>query len=71
LALADPISGSSHRLKYSLFHGVLSKRLVGYDTERSKGEHRHVEDRQEQYRFRTVEELVSDFLADVRRLRGE
>lgn len=69
--LANPVSGSRHRLKYSLFYGMPGKRLVGYDNERGKGDHRHVEDRQEQYRFRTVEKLVFDFLADVRRLRGE
>jgi hypothetical protein len=38
---------------------------------RGKGDHRHIEDRQERYVFKTVELLMADFLADVRRLRGE
>ena len=69
--VASPVVGSAHKLKYSLFYGVNGKRLVGYDNERGKGDHRHIEDRQERYVFKTVELLMADFLADVRRLRGE
>jgi hypothetical protein len=46
-------------------------RLVGYDNEPGKGDHRHIEGKEEQYAFSTVEILMADFLADVRRLRGE
>jgi hypothetical protein len=69
--VASPGVGSAHKLKYSLFYGVNGKRLIGYDNERGKGDHRHIEDRQERYVFKTVELLMADFLADVRRLRGE
>ncbi len=69
--VATPVVGSAHKLKYSLFYGANGKRLVGYDNERGKGDHRHIEDRQERYVFKTVERLMADFLADVRRLRGE
>jgi hypothetical protein len=69
--VASPVVGSAHKLKYSLFYGVNGKRLVGYDNERGKGDHRHIDDRQERYFFKTVELLMADFLADVRRLRGE
>jgi hypothetical protein len=69
--VATPVVGSAHVLKYSLFYGANGKRLVGYDNERGKGDHRHIEDRQERYIFKTVEPLMADFLADVRRLRGE
>jgi len=69
--VATPVVCSAHRLKYSLFYGANGKRLVGYDNERGKGDHRHFEDRQERYVFKTVELLMADFLADVRRLRGE
>ncbi len=68
--VATPVVGSAHKLKYSLFYGVNGKRLVGYDNERGKGDHRHIEDRQERYVSKTVELLMADFLADVRRLRG-
>jgi Family of unknown function (DUF6516) len=69
--VATPVVGSAHKLRYSLFYGASGKRLVGYDNERGKGDHRHIEDRQERYAFKTVELLIADFLADVRGLRGE
>jgi hypothetical protein len=65
------VPGSVHLLRYSLSYAVRGKRLVGYDNERGKGDHRHFQDRQERYVFTTVEKPISDFLADVRRLRGE
>ena len=37
-----PVSGSTHLLKYSLFYGRPGQRLVGYDNERGKGDHRHL-----------------------------
>ena len=54
-----------HRLKYSLFFGRDGVRLVGYDNERGKGDHRHVLSKEEAYRFVDVETLVADFLRDV------
>jgi hypothetical protein len=69
--VAIPVAGRALKLKYSLFYGVKGERLVGYDNERGKGDHRHIEDRQERYVFKTAELLMADFLPDVRRLRGE
>jgi hypothetical protein len=66
-----PVRGSSHSLKYSLFYGADGRRLVAYDNEAGKGDHRHYGDRQEPYDFRSVEQLVADFLADVSQLRGD
>jgi hypothetical protein len=62
--------GSKHRLKYSLFYGRPGHRLIGYDNERGKGDHRHVKGKEEPYSFSTPEQLIADFLADVRRMRG-
>lgn len=42
---------------------------MGYDYERGKGDHKHVEGRELRYRFLSVEQLVEDFLADVERIR--
>jgi sugar-specific transcriptional regulator TrmB len=42
---------------------------VGYDNERGKGDHRHIEGREMRYRFVSVEQLVADFLTDVERIR--
>ena len=70
-AVPSPVAGSRHRLKYSLFYGYPGRRLIGYDNERGKGDHRHVEGREEAYAFTTPEALVADFLKDVGRMRGE
>lgn len=67
----EPVPGSLHSFKYSLFYGYLGQRIVGYDNERGKGDHRHVGKREERYAFSSVETLVADFLADVSHARGE
>ena len=66
----DSVPGSSHAFKYSLYYGYPGRRVVGYDNERGKGDHRHVGDREESYRFSSVEALIADFLSDVKRARG-
>lgn len=65
----ESVAASTHRLKYSLFYGYPGRRVIGYDNERGKGDHRHLGDRQIDYRFASVEQLVADFLADVRHMR--
>jgi hypothetical protein len=60
-----PVEGSAHGYKYRLFYGRPGERTVGYDNERPKGDHRHIDGREEPYAFTTVEQLVQDFLADV------
>ena len=41
------------------------ERIVGYDNERGKGDHRHIKGHETAYRFVSPEKLVADFLADV------
>lgn len=66
-----PVPPSAHGLKYSLFYGRPGVREVGYDNERGKGDHRHLQGIETAYAFSTVEQLVDDFWSDVRRLRGD
>jgi len=61
--------GRPHGLKYRLYYGIDGRRLVCYDNERGKGDHRHVLGRESSYNFRTAEKLVEDFLADVQAVR--
>jgi hypothetical protein len=63
--LSGSVSGSQHTLKYSLFYGLPGTRIVGYDNERGKGDHKHIGANEESYLFTTVEQLVADFLSDV------
>jgi hypothetical protein len=66
----SPVPPSSHDLKYSLFYGRPGVREVGYDNERGKGDHRHVQGVETTYHFRSVEQLIADFWSDVRTMRG-
>jgi hypothetical protein len=66
-----PVPGSTHHYKYRLFYGRAGRRLIGYDNERSKGDHRHAAGRVEPYAFHDVETLVRDFLEDVSRRRSK
>ncbi|WP_448189361.1 toxin-antitoxin system TumE family protein [Azospirillum sp. sgz301742] len=66
-----PVPPSTHRFKYSLFYGHPGNRVVGYDNERGKGDHRHLGDVETPYVFTTWESLLDDFLADVAQVRGE
>ena len=68
--LSRPIAGSAHRFKYRLYFGKGGMRIVGYDNERGKGDHRHRRGVERPYRFSTPEQLIEDFLADVRREGG-
>jgi hypothetical protein len=67
--VASPVRGSLHPFKYSLYYGRQGERLIGYDNEAGKGDHRHVGSREERYLFANPEQLVADFLNDVRALR--
>jgi Family of unknown function (DUF6516) len=65
----ERIPGSHHGLKYRLYFGKGGKRLVAYDNERGKGDHRHVLGREFAYRFTSPDRLVADFLTDVEEVR--
>ena len=69
--VAESVPPSEHRFKCSSLYGRPGKRVVLYDNERGKGDHRHYAEREEAYAFKDIETLIADFLADVRRERGE
>ena len=66
----SPVPPSTHGLKYALYHGRPSIREIGYDNERGKGDHRHLNSVETAYTFTTVEQLMADFWSDVRTRRG-
>ena len=60
------VRGSVHDLKYSLALVVDHSRVLRYDNEAGKGDHRHtVEGREEPYAFSGAEALVEDFWKEV------
>jgi len=60
-----------HGIKYSLVYISQGQRVVGYDNERGKGDHKHREGVESLYRFIGVSRLKADFLDDVARWRRE
>ena len=60
-----------HGLKYSLFFGWAGERIVGYDNEAGKGDHRHYRTRELPYEFSTLKQMIQDFYDDVAKERGE
>ena len=61
----SPVSPSEHGFKYRLVYVVDGQRLVGYDNERGKGDHRHLGAMEVAYRFVDVAKLLADFMTDV------
>ncbi|GAA0579820.1 toxin-antitoxin system TumE family protein [Caenispirillum bisanense] len=60
-----PVRASFHGYKYSLAYVVQGVCVLRYDNEAGKGDHRHLGDREEPYRFTTPAALLRDFWADV------
>ena len=68
--LPGPVLGSLHQFKYRLFYGTAARRAVGYDNERGKGDHRHLDGVEEPYTFVSLDKLLTDFEVDVAKLRA-
>lgn len=68
--LPNPTDDRPHGLKYRLFYGRDGKRIVGYDNERGKGDHKHLFDVEKHYNFTSVEKLIADFIADIERIKN-
>ena len=65
MELLEPLSPSVHCFKYRLFYGVAGNCRVRYDNERGKGDHRHIDDDEENYAFTTLDQLLEDFEHDI------
>ena len=56
---------SDHGFKYRLVFARGGERVVGYDNERGKGDHRHIGAAQKPYKFVDVPTLLADFMREV------
>ena len=65
-----PVLKSEHVIKYRLFYGKHLERIVGFDNERGKGDHKHIKGTEFPYLFESVEKLINDFMIEVRKLRS-
>ena len=64
-AVPRPVPPSDHGFKYRLVFVRDGERVVGYDNERGKGDHRHIGAVEHTYRFVDVPTLLADFMRDV------
>lgn len=58
--------------KYSMVYiDPQCRRALGYDNSKRQGHHRHNYDVQTPFEFESIDELMSRFLSEVKKLRGE
>lgn len=60
-----PVRGSKHEFRYRLALVVDGECVLRYDNEAGKGDHRHVGEKEHEYRFKSAEQLLSDFWSEV------
>lgn len=65
--LPQPVIGSRHQYKYRLYFGRDGKRIIGFDNERGKGDHCHLDGREFPYLFVSVDDLLNDFFGEIER----
>ncbi len=65
----EPVPPTAHGFKYRLVYVVGGERVVGFDNERGKGDHCHLEGIERPYCFTTLDRLIEDFIAEVEKWR--
>ena len=66
----SPVHPATHDYKYSLYYGRRGERLIGYDNERGKGDHMHIAGVEKPYTFTSLDRLLADFFAEMRKAGG-
>lgn len=61
----EPVPPSDHPYKYRLVYVIEGQRVVGYDNERGKGDHKHLGSSEMPYHFINPRQLMEDFMRDV------
>ena len=67
--MPEPVRGSEHSFKYALAYVVDRVRVLRYDNEAGKVDHRHFGKDESPYESTTPERLLADFWNDVDRWR--
>jgi hypothetical protein len=60
-----PVPPTDHGYKYRAVYMVGGERIVGFDNERGKGDHCHLDGQEMPYTFTSVDQLVEDFISAV------
>ena len=61
----EPVPPTEHGYKYRAVYVVNGERVVGFDNERGKGDHCHLDGTEWPYIFTGVDPLIEDFIAAV------
>ena len=61
----QPVPPSDHEFKHRAAYTLDGVRVVGFDNERGKGDHCHIQGTERPYKFTSVGQLVEDFIAAV------
>lgn len=69
--MPEPVPPATHLFKYRLFYGKPRRRVISYDNERGKGDHKHIRGTEVPYEFVSVSVLLEDFKADVEEVTGK
>lgn len=64
-----PVPPSEHRYKCRLVYLEAGQRVIGFDNERGKGDHRHDGNIETPYVFVDVSTLIRDFIGAVKQRR--
>ena len=64
-----PVPPTEHGYKYRAVYVVHGERIVGFDNERGKGDHCHLDGLELPYEFCGPEQLVEDFIHAVEQRR--
>ena len=65
----EPVPPNQHYFKYSLVYIVMGQRVIGFDNERGKGDHRHDDGIESEYRFQSIDQLLTDFAEAIEQWR--
>jgi len=61
----ESVPPSQHRYKYRLVYVANGERVIGFDNERGKGDHKHLGKLEMPYEFKGVDRPIADFIGEV------
>jgi hypothetical protein len=67
----EAVPPSEHSYKYQLVYIIEGKRIIGYDNERGKGDHKHINNIEIPYEFIDIATLLKDFKQDLEGIENE
>ncbi|MCR8493707.1 toxin-antitoxin system TumE family protein [Brucella anthropi] len=67
--VSPPVPPTTHGFKYRMVFIRNGLRIVGFDNERGKGDHMHLDGKEYPYRFVSLDQLRRDFMSEIEKRR--